>query len=357
VSVPVKPLPPEDLAHVLAHTRDHWQPLRGGRLFITGGTGFFGLWLLETFTHANDALALGAEAVVLTRDPAAFARKAPHLAARADLHFHPGDVRDFAFPSGVFTHVIHAATAASARLNDERPDEMLDVILGGTRRVLAFAEQAGVKTLLLTSSGAIYGPQPPELTHLSEDYTGAPDPLRPSTAYGQGKRLAEHLCAVHASRHGYAFKLARCFAFVGPHLPLDTHFAAGNFIRDAISGGPIRINGDGTPFRSYLYAADLALWLWTILFAGATHRAYNVGSPAPVSIAALADLLTTAANLTISPITSRQPIPGAVVERYIPATNRATAELHLPPIIPLEKALERTLTWHTSRAANDSICN
>src|ERR1035437_2549884 len=114
---PVKPLPPEDMNQILAHTRELWAEVRGQRLFITGGTGFFGMWLLESFAHANEALKLNAAAVVLTRNPTAFAKKAPHLTSRTDLEFIQGDVRDFAFPAGQFTHVIHAATEASAKLN------------------------------------------------------------------------------------------------------------------------------------------------------------------------------------------------------------------------------------------------
>ena len=263
---PVKPLPLEDLEHVLEHTRVLWSEASGKSFFITGGTGFFGMWLLESFAHINDQLALGMRATILTRDPAAFARKTPHLAARADLQFIQGDIRSFPFPEGQFDYIIHAATEVRAKLNEEAPQEMLDAIIAGSRRVLDFAAQCGVKKLLLTSSGAVYGKQPSEITHISEDYLGAPDPLLPGSAYGEGKRLAEHMCCVHAHQHGYEAKIARCFAFVGPHLPLDAHFAIGNFIRDAISGMPIQINGDGTPMRSYLYASDLAVWLWTILF-------------------------------------------------------------------------------------------
>jgi nucleoside-diphosphate-sugar epimerase len=52
----------EDMDHVLAHTRDLWEELRGQRIFITGGTGFFGCWLLESFAWANDKMNLHAEA-------------------------------------------------------------------------------------------------------------------------------------------------------------------------------------------------------------------------------------------------------------------------------------------------------
>jgi len=59
-----------------------------------------------------------------------------------------GDVRDFAFPAGPFTHVIHAATEASAKLDAEAPLTMFDVIVTGTRRTLDFAVQAGAGRML-----------------------------------------------------------------------------------------------------------------------------------------------------------------------------------------------------------------
>ena len=343
--MPVKPLPPEDLAHVLAHTRELWAEARGKSFFITGGTGFFGMWLLESFTHINDALGLRMSATVLTRDPAAFALKAPYLTSRADLNFIAGDVRTFAFPAGLFDYVIHAATEASAKLNDEAPHEMLDAILGGTRRVLDFAAQCGVKKLLLTSSGAVYGKQPSEITHVSEDYLGAPDPLLPGSAYGEGKRVSEHMCAVHARQHGYEAKIARCFAFVGPHLPLDTHFAIGNFIRDGLAGEPIRIKGDGTPRRSYLYASDLAVWLWTLLFRAPSARAYNVGSDFDLSIADLAAVVNSTLGGRTDVRLAQPVVLGAATLYYVPSVDRARIEMGLATTVPLPEAIGRTIAW------------
>src|ERR1700689_3937681 len=71
----------EDLDHVLNNTRDQLDELRGNRIFITGATGFFGCWLLETFAWANQRLHLGAHAVALSRNPQTLAQKAPHLGA------------------------------------------------------------------------------------------------------------------------------------------------------------------------------------------------------------------------------------------------------------------------------------
>ena len=349
--ITASPLPAEDLRHILKHTSPLWEEARGKSFFITGGTGFFGIWLLESFTHINDALQLAARATVLTRDPVAFARKAPHLAGRADLRFIQGDIRDFEFPAGDYDYLIHAATEASAKLNNEAPEEMLDAIVAGMRRTLDFAAQANVKKFLFTSSGAVYGRQPSALTHVPEDYNGAPDCLDPGSAYGEGKRIAELMAAIHAKHHPCEIIIARCFAFVGPHLPLDTHFAIGNFLRDVMAGSPIRIGGDGTPYRSYLYAADLAIWLWTILFKGKSLRPYNVGSAEDYSIASLALIVNEALGGNSLIEIARSPEPHSAPSRYVPAVARAQTELELACFIPLAESLRRTRQWYQANNA------
>jgi nucleoside-diphosphate-sugar epimerase len=338
-----------DLDHVVEHIRPLRDQLRGMRIFITGGTGFIGCWLLESFAWANERLGLEAEAVVLTRNLEAFRAKAPHLASRPDIHFHIGDVRDFVFPTGQFSHVIHAATEASAKLNDERPDIMLETIVTGTRRALDFSLQRGAKQFLLISSGAVYGAQPPNLAHIAEEYAGGPNVSLPPSAYGEGKRMSELLCAIHARRRGLEAKVARCFAFVGPYLPLDAHFAIGNFIRDAMAGGPIKISGDGTPYRSYLYAADLAIWLWTILVRGASNRPYNVGSRNALSIAQVGEAVSRALPGNVPVEIAQKAAPGKAAARYVPENARAEQELGLREWISLEEGIRRTAQWHKKR--------
>jgi nucleoside-diphosphate-sugar epimerase len=341
----------EDLERILDRTRDLWPALRGERLLLTGGTGFFGCWLLESFAWAVDRLALDSSVTVLTRDPDAFRRKAPRLAAHPAVRLLPGDVRSFTFPPGGFPFVIHAATEASDSLNRSDPALMLRTIVEGTARVLEFARGAGTRGFLLASSGAVYGRQPPGLPRLSEDSPGAPDPLDPGAAYGEGKRAAELLCAAEARRSGMSMGIARGFAFVGPYLPLDIHYAVGNFLRDALAGGPIVVKGDGTPFRSYLYAADLALWLWTMLFRVSGVRAWNVGSEEAFSIAQTARAVAECAAPSSEVRILGTPVPGAPAERYVPDTARARAELGLVPLVGLREAICRTLAWHGAGGA------
>lgn len=333
-----------DLDHILTHTLGLWDELRGQRIFVTGGTGFFGCWLLESFAWATETLDLGAQALVLSRDPAAFARKAPHLAGHPAIRFHPGDVRTFDFPTEHFSHVIHAATEASAKLNAERPLEMVDTIVTGTRRTLEFAVACGARKFLLTSSGAVHGKQPSDLTHIPEEYAGGPDPLDPASAYGEGKRMAELLCALYHRQHGLETKIARCFAFVGPYLPLDAHFAIGNFIRDALRGGPIEVKGDGSPYRSYLYAADLAIWLWTILFRAQPVRPYNVGSEDDRTIQQIAEQVAVRCHPPVAVQRTLDATLGQPVSRYVPSTVRARTELGLIQRIDLPTAIQNTMT-------------
>lgn len=339
------PLAP-DLEHVLAHTEDIWPRLRSARLFISGGTGFFGTWLLETLAWAEKRHKLGLRATVLSRDPAAFALSNPRLAGERVFEWTAGDVRDFSFPPGRHSHVIHAATAASARMTLEEPLAMFDTIVTGTRRVLEFASSSGASEFLLTSSGAVYGPQPPSLARIPEDYLGGPNINDPASAYATGKRAAEQLCALYHREHGIAPRIARCFAFVGPYQPLDAHFAVGNFLDAALAGRDIVVHGDGRPMRSYLHAADLLIWLLTILTQGAENRPYNVGDDEAIDIKGLAELVSACAG-GVSRVIVRTPPPvnDAPPPRYVPDVTRAGTELGLARRIPLPNALDRTLRW------------
>ncbi|HMK33605.1 MAG TPA: NAD-dependent epimerase/dehydratase family protein [Desulfomonilaceae bacterium] len=335
-----------DLDHIVARTEKLWEELRGQRIFITGGTGFFGCWLLESFAWANRRLGLNAEAVVLSRYADPLKSKAPHLAANDAIAFHKGDITTFDSVTGSFSHVIHAASAASAELNREHPLIMFDTVAQGTRRTLDFALACGARKVLLTSSGAVYGRQPPCMSHIREDYRGAPDTMEPLSAYAEGKRAAEFLCSVYGRRLGLEVKIARCFSFVGPYLPLDIHYAVGNFIADGLCERPIHVKGDGTPYRSYLYAAELTEWLWTILFEGESLRPYNVGSSRELTVADLAGSIAKIFGLDGNVHIAQKPEPGKEAERYVPCVTRVEDELQLRQTVDLTEAVQKTAAWH-----------
>ncbi len=335
----------QDLDDILKQTALVWPKLRGARLFITGGTGFIGCWLLESLRHADQHFDLGMQATILTRNPEGFRRKAPHLFDYPGFHYISGDVCNFETPPGEFTHLIHAATDASAQLNETNPRGMFDTVLQGTRRALDFAVEKGVERVLFLSSGAVYGQQPWEMERVAENWTGAPSCTDPRNAYAEGKRAAEMLCAIYQKQFGTKVAIARIFALLGPYLSLDIHFAAGNFIRNAMQGKPVIVNGNGLPCRPYLYASDLTVWLWHLLVEAEPGKPYNVGSDESVSIRSLAEKISQVLGNGEYQVMGAQDA-GWNLGRYVPDTALISRELGLHKTVSLDEAIIRTALWH-----------
>lgn len=310
-------------------------------ILLTGGTGFFGCALLRHWAH--EARNLPIEVDVLSRSPEAFLSRHPEFRNLPWLHFTKGDVlKPDTLPAGrSFTHIIHAATDSTLgpRL---QPLDRYQQIVDGTRNVLDYAARVKAKRFLLTSSGGVYGQQPADMDKIREDYNGMPDPLSSNHAYGVAKRVAEHLCALYQDRYGLETVIARCFAFVGRDLPLDVHFAIGNFIRDSLWRDEIVVSGDGTPLRSYMDQTDLAAWLNALLEKGHAGRAYNVGSDEAISIRDLAhlvrDIVAPGKPVRILGTLGAQPNQN----RYIPDITRAQQDLQLSINVPLDQAIFRT---------------
>jgi len=316
------------------------------KLLLTGGTGFFGKALLRHYLSLGPATV--SKIVILSRNPQQFLATYPEFDGHQSITFWTGDIqqRDSLPWNQAFTHVLHAATDSTTTLS-LTPLQRFEQIVDGTKNILDLAVATGAHRFLLTSSGAIYGPQPSDLAAIPEDWQGSPPLAEPGTAYGQAKRAAEHLCALYREQHGLETVVARCFAFVGPDLPLNVHFAIGNFIHDALTSEAITVSSDGTSLRTYLDQSDLAPWLLTLLEQGHPGQAYNVGSDEVISIANLAylvrDILAPEKPVRIL----GQPTPGASRHRYVPDIRKAQQELGVRVSIPLSEAIRRTgLIYH-----------
>ncbi|MFT5118151.1 MAG: UDP-glucuronate decarboxylase, partial [Kiritimatiellia bacterium] len=196
------------------------------KLLLTGGTGFFGRTILRKLSIDSFAGKLVPKVVVLSRYPQEFIANYPEFNHQSWLTFHQGNILE---PHGFprvrgFTHILHAATE-STNGPALPPLRRYDEIVDGTRNILEYAVKNNIPRLLMTSSGGVYGPQPTDIESIPESYLGSPNPLDPDSAYSLGKRSAEHLCSLFGKKYGVEFVVARCFAFVGPDLPKDAHFA------------------------------------------------------------------------------------------------------------------------------------
>jgi dTDP-glucose 4,6-dehydratase len=342
------PLPVADLEHAIAAVPGGVEGLRSAVVLLTGGTGFFGSWLVEALLHADVTRGLGLRLVVVSRDPDAFLRRMPHLANRTALTFVRSDVRAFTLEAPRPTHVVHGATTTDWMEQRRAPLELVDVVASGTRHTLELAVRHRACRFLLLSSGAVYGPLPSELTHVPEGFPGAPHVDDPHAGYANAKRFAEHLAFQYRAVHGLSVNVARCFAFAGQRLPLDTHFALGNFVRDAFLKRDVRVLGDGSPHRSYLHAADLSAWLLAILLHAPDGRTYNVGSEDGRTLAEVAHVVGRIGGVGVR--VEGRPLPERPASRYVPSTARARGELGVKQAISLEESIERMLAYSGARA-------
>jgi len=328
-----------------------WDHFREKSIFITGGTGFFGKWLLYTLARANEDKNLNLKVHVLSRYPKKFVSEHPYLASQKEWTFFEGDIQTFSLPNQLhYDWCIHGAASASAKLNSESPLQMFNEVFLGTRRCLEECAKARVKRFLFLSSGAVYGKQPETVIHVDENFLGGPDVLVPGSAYAESKRAAEFLVNQMGRQSGMEMVIARAFAFVGPFLPLGTHFAIGNFILSCLKSESIQIKGDGTPLRSYLYASDLAGWLLTLMALGKDQSAYNVGSEKELSIKELAEIVVKIAqnqlNRKVEVIVAGKPQPGKQREIYCPSTRKIRDEFNLKEEVTLSDSIQRTFQWY-----------
>lgn len=310
--------------------------LAGKSILITGGSGFFGKNLCSDLAALNISKNLGMKIFALGRTPK----------IQEGVQFIQHDVTlpfDFKEPIDL---IIHAATPVVGE--DNQFEKIMNIIVNGTQHTLNFAEKNNCSKFLLVSSGAVYGEQPVELNEIPEDYVsyGKNENFYDfKSAYTTGKRISELLALDWSRRTGKRLTIARCFAFAGLHLPIDQHLAIGNFVRDALKDHEIKVKGDGSAIRSYLDAADLVIWLLTILSHGKNGEVYNVGSDREITMKELAHKIA-------------QKVPGTQVviqntqgenikrNRYIPSIEKARTKLKLEMSVNLDESIQKMIDFN-----------
>ena len=338
----------QDLATALEGSLDSLHALRGGCLLVTGGTGFIGTWLAELASYLNDDHSFDLRLILLARNTNIFAEATPHLANRPQIRLFQSDVRNLRDIPSEVNWIIHAGATPDNRVHNSDPLRTIETILGGTKAILEGAIRLpNLEGLLNLSSGLVYGPQPSCLERIAEDDFHGFDSSAFGSVYAEAKRMAEALCFAYANQHRIRVTNARPFAFIGPYQHLDRPWAINNFIRDGLHGGPIRILGDGETVRSYMYPADMAVWLLAILATGHAGVSYNVGSPDRVTLQAAAELvagqLAARPKITVSAASAHH----TGHSHFVPDVTRAGKSLGLQLHFDLATTVRRTLQWNS----------
>ncbi len=339
-----------DKSLFLSFFKSNYKKFQNTSFFITGATGFIGKWIIGALIIANENFFLKLNIYILSRDPEKFRLKYKYISKQPYIFIIKGDVRksmsnkELNFLPKNIDFFIHAASDVASKIS---PIQMFDVCINGTKNILELAKLKNAKDFLLISSGAIYGIQPDEISSLNEKYQGLMNwPNKDSYAYGFGKIGSEWLTQEYSKKNQFRSKIARCFAFVGPYMEMDKHFAIGNFIRDASAGKDIFVKGDGEALRTYLYAGELSIWLLEILINSSNNSIYNVGGSEIISISDLATKIKNIINPKVSIVFNEN--ENIKSDKYIPDINKIKKELNLFPKINIDKCIIETHKWYTN---------
>ena len=265
------------------------EELRNQSILVTGGTGFMGKWLTESIVYLNTSHDYKIKLYPLARNTEAFRTGVPHLSKHKFVYLISHDVRTVNDLPDDITYVIHAAGSPDSREHATQPLKVIDTIIKGTTNVLeACWRLQDLKKFIYISSNNVYGQVASSESGIAENEMGYLDCTSFSSVYAEAKRLSETVCAAFKNQQRLPIIIIRPFTFIGPYQSLEKPWAANNFMRDALLGGPIRILGNENTVRSYLYGSDMAMWLLKILSAGKVNATYNIGGTEAVSLRDLA---------------------------------------------------------------------
>jgi nucleoside-diphosphate-sugar epimerase len=330
----------EDIKHIEEHSQTILDDLKNKHILITGASGFFGQWFCQTLTTLNQAYELNLHLHVLSRSWESFHRKHPQFFDESITHFIDGDIRSFQAPDSC-DFVIHMANEARPHFESEEDKKIfIETLRQGDQHLAKILKQLKPQKMLLTSSGAVYGPSFERVTHWQETDTPAP-----KTTYGEEKARQEHFFLSEKPQET-DLVIMRCFAFIGPFLPLNGPYAAGHFLSNLLKGETIHVKGTGRPLRSYMYMSDLMIWSLKLLIQDTEDSIYNVGSEEPVSIAELASEIASLSPEPLDVVISQKDAKIQESLSYLPNTQKVHKELDLKVLISRLEALKKTLKWH-----------
>jgi nucleoside-diphosphate-sugar epimerase len=331
-------LPLCDLDLICAGILRHRASLQEREILVYGGTGFVGTWLVASLLHANRELDLHSSLTVVTRNVVR-AQKRLKVHRDSKISFIEHDLAA-GVPKELFTSdiIYHAATPTMLLTGSENSKAVVASTLNGALHAISLKSKNSDKPLVIhLSSGAVFGVQPMAMKlRLETDSTV----LKSESPYTQAKLMVEHILSDACQAGKIHYQSPRLFAFGGPLIPTNEHFAIGNFLRDGLEGNSINLTGSSATLRSYMYPADLINTLINIT-CKKDFQNFNIGSDVPISMSNLATL--------ISSITSKQGIRLSEdvnePSNYVPDISNVKSLPGHSPFMSIGEALDRWVEW------------
>lgn len=303
------------------------------KILLTGGAGFIG-------SHLCDALLERGHYVIcvdnlLTGD----IKNIKHHLKNKRFEFIKHDVTKPLKVPGRIDWILHFASPASPVDYFNYPLETLDAGSTGTKNMLELARKKKA-AFMLASTSEVYGD--PKISPQNEEYFGNVNSIGPRSVYDEAKRFAEALVSAYAREKLVDVRILRIFNTYGPRMRLDDGRVVPNFIKQALTGQPLTVYGDGSQTRSFCYVSDLIDGIYKLMYSKVAGPV-NLGNPKELKIIEFANVII---KLTGSRSKlSNKPLPQDDPKQRRPDISKAKKELGWEPKVPLEEGIAKTIEW------------
>jgi nucleoside-diphosphate-sugar epimerase len=315
-----------------------FQEFDGATITILGGTGFIGQWIIQALHEFGLNFGFSAEITVISRN----ASRARNLFAEK-FGLTP-NVVEFDFAVGLAElekcdFFINGATPSTKKTGIDNVEAVYASTVNASNSIIRSAKRYGNKPRVVNlSSGIVYGTQ--GLAERNQIESASTIHPNSQSGYLNAKLSSESIFSEAAVLEEVKAISPRLYAFAGPGISLDEHFAVGNFIRDGLEGSQITISGNPSTTRSYLYPTDLVVWILAALTQPKDINV-NVGSEIPITMLELATL--------VSELTSKMGVrvlgSNVVASNYVPSTSCFRENYAVSQQISLNEGLERWIEW------------
>lgn len=329
----------------LIYSHFNFDSLKNKTILLTGGTGFFGKWFCLVLDQANKDFLLNLKITIITRNKNKFINEFD-LLDRSLFQYIESSLENYIPENKNYDFILHLATSPVDEIYINSPYDALEQIIQGTKNLLEQTKLSKPENFLYISSGAVYGEMKEENESFKESDGIYLNQLSPKTIYGHGKRISEIHLQLSAKQNNFNYSIARCFAFVGAYLPLNSNYVIGNFITNRIENQDFVINGNGKTIRSYLYMSDLIICLLKILM-NKKNETYNVGSDQEITILDLAKKIKEVTKSDKEIFVKNQNI-SSKTDRYIPNIDKLKKEFDFKIYTNIEEAIELTYKFNLS---------
>lgn len=279
----------QDMERVCSADFIDWDRLRGKTVLVTGATGLIGFTVVNALLYANEKRELGLTVLALIRSVERAEKRFAYRRNDKSLKFIVGSVEKLPEIEENVDYIIHGASQTASKMMVEQPVETILTAVTGTKNILELAKDKKVEGMVYLSSMEMYGH--PERGHkVTEKDAGELSPLEIRNSYPISKVQCESLCCAYASEYGVPVMTARLAQTFGPGINYNDTRVFAYFGRCVAEKQDIVMKTKGETERCYLYTADAASAILTIMLRGSKGSAYNIADESTYcSIAEMAE--------------------------------------------------------------------